>query len=299
MVKLSKRLQCVAEFVTEGARVADIGSDHALLPVYLRQTGRCRSAVAGELNPGPYTAALKQVQAAGLQATVAVRRGNGLDVIEAADETDTVIIAGMGGVLISEILEAGRVKGKLANVYKLILQPNVGEFAVRRWLVAHNWLLKAETILEEDGKIYEIIQAVREVGVSEAGMNDSGSTGVDNGTDADNKTADAHNGMRDGDPDTAQNGNRSLYDTGLIFDECGIQVTQELLYSLGPLLIRNPNEVWRKKWQLELDKLEHICQQLAQSGQQESREKESTLRQEMNKIKEVLACSHRDKPSSS
>ena len=78
MIKLSRRLQTIADQVTQGARVADIGSDHALLPVYLIQSGRCPSAIAGELNTGPYQAARKQTAEAGLKAVIEVRQGDGL-----------------------------------------------------------------------------------------------------------------------------------------------------------------------------------------------------------------------------
>lgn len=138
--------------------MADIGSDHALLPVFLAQQGVVRTAIAGELNPGPYEAARKQVKEAGLESRIAVRRGDGLSVLEPG-EADTVTIAGMGGGLIVSILTAG--KPQLEGVNWLVLQPNVGEELVRRWLLQEGWLLREEDILEEDGKIYEVLCASR------------------------------------------------------------------------------------------------------------------------------------------
>ncbi|GIP39627.1 tRNA (adenine(22)-N(1))-methyltransferase [Paenibacillus sp. J31TS4] len=158
MVTLSNRLLAIARQVPQGARLADIGSDHALLPVYLAQTGRIASAIAGEVNPGPYQAALQQVKEAGLKGRIAVRRGDGLEVLSTG-EADTITIAGMGGNLIVKILSEGA--AKLAGVRCLVLQPNVGEEAVRRWLVQENWALVREEILEEDGKRYEILTAER------------------------------------------------------------------------------------------------------------------------------------------
>ena len=110
MIKLSRRLQTIADQVTQGARVADIGSDHALLPVYLIQSGRCPSAIAGELNTGPFQAARKQTAEAGLKTVIEVRQGDGLSVLEPG-EADTVTIAGMGGSLMADILEAGGTQG--------------------------------------------------------------------------------------------------------------------------------------------------------------------------------------------
>lgn len=160
MVLISKRLNMIAEMVPAGSKLADIGSDHALLPVFLCQQGKVRSAVAGELNPGPYAAALKQVSDAGQKDRIVVRRGDGLAVIEPGD-ADVVTIAGMGGSLIASILAAGDGEGKLEGVRKLVLQPNVGEELVRRWIAQNGWFLEEERILEEDGKIYEILAAVR------------------------------------------------------------------------------------------------------------------------------------------
>lgn len=156
MIVLSERLMKIAEQVPAGSRLADIGSDHALLPAFLAENGRIAFAVAGEVNPGPYAAARKQVEEAGLARVIDVRLGDGLEVV-AAGEVDVVAIAGMGGNLIASILEAG--KAKLSGVRRLVLQPNVGEEAVRRWLHREGWLLAGEQIVEEDGKIYEILTA--------------------------------------------------------------------------------------------------------------------------------------------
>lgn len=155
-VKLSERLWQVARFVPEQCRLADIGSDHALLPVYLVQEGRVTAAIAGEINEGPLNAALRQVQRAGLTGRIAVRQGDGLDVI-AAGEVDAVTIAGMGGAAIVGILERGR--ARLEGVTRLVLQPNVGADAVRAWLDERNWLLDGETVVAEDGQFYEIMAA--------------------------------------------------------------------------------------------------------------------------------------------
>jgi tRNA (adenine22-N1)-methyltransferase len=159
MIKLSKRLATIAELVPDGSALADIGTDHALLPVYLVQQGRIRKAVAGELNLGPYEAALRQVRKAGLESSVSVRRGDGLRVL-APGEADAITIAGMGGGLIVNILDQDE-KGVLAHVRTLILQPNVAEDAVRRWLLEHDYVLDKERIVEEDGIAYVILKAVQ------------------------------------------------------------------------------------------------------------------------------------------
>ncbi|HFI0112998.1 TPA: tRNA (adenine(22)-N(1))-methyltransferase TrmK [Streptococcus suis] len=155
--KLSRRLEAVASFVPQGARLADVGSDHAYLPLFLVEQGRIDFAVAGEVVQGPYQSAQQNVEQAGQSDKISVRMANGLAAVELDDQVSTVTIAGMGGRLIAEILEAG--KDKLGPVERLVLQPNNREDDVRRWLLAHDFQLIAEEILEENDKIYEILVA--------------------------------------------------------------------------------------------------------------------------------------------
>ncbi|MBS7576527.1 MULTISPECIES: tRNA (adenine(22)-N(1))-methyltransferase TrmK [unclassified Enterococcus] len=153
--KLSKRLETVAGFVPQNARLADIGSDHAYLPVYLTKTKQISYAIAGEVVKGPFESAKKEVEAQGLASKIKVRLADGLAAIQPEDEIDTVTIAGMGGQLISEILNADL--EQLINVKRLILQPNVGECGLRRWLNQNGYHIVAESILQEHQKIYEVI----------------------------------------------------------------------------------------------------------------------------------------------
>lgn len=154
---LSNRLQTVANFVKPGARLADIGSDHAYLPVYLAQQGVTSFAIAGEVVKGPYLNAVSEIKTENLINVIQARLANGLFAIEPSDQIDTITIAGMGGTLIAEILEQGQ--ARLSHQERLILQPNVGEDNVRRWLATHQYQIVAERILAEDGHIYEIIVA--------------------------------------------------------------------------------------------------------------------------------------------
>lgn len=156
MTVLSQRLSRIAAHIPKGARMADIGTDHALLPVYLAKTGTIVSAIAGELNEGPFQAALNQVRESGVEHVVLVRKGDGLSVV-APGEVDTVVIAGMGGPLMCAILDAGR--EVLQQVNRLVLQPNVGVPGVRLWLRDHGWVLQAEELVKEDRHFYEILVA--------------------------------------------------------------------------------------------------------------------------------------------
>lgn len=154
---LSKRLAMVASFVPQGARLADIGSDHAYLPAALVLAGKIQTAVAGEVVAGPYQNMENEIQQNGLAGQITPRLADGLDAIHPEERIDTVVIAGMGGTLITDILDRGQ--AHLTGVQRLILQPNVGEPRLRAWLQAHRYQIMAERLVDEDGHIYEIIVA--------------------------------------------------------------------------------------------------------------------------------------------
>ena len=154
---LSARLACVASLVPAGARVADIGSDHAYLPAALVLDGKIDFAIAGEVVKGPYENAVREIKDHQLEGRVIPRLADGLAAIEPADKVDTITIAGMGGSLIASILEKD--KNKLTGIKRLVLQPNVGESQLREWLMNNYYQIMNEKIIEEDNHIYEIIVA--------------------------------------------------------------------------------------------------------------------------------------------
>ncbi|WJP96949.1 tRNA (adenine(22)-N(1))-methyltransferase [Macrococcus bovicus] len=152
---IGTRLMKVADYVT-GTSVADIGSDHAYLPIYLVEQQRIERAVAGEVVEGPFQAAVRNVRSEGLADKIQVRLGSGLEVIDSG-EVDCITICGMGGPLISDILLSGR--AKLASRPRLILQSNIHSEAVRQALQTLGYKIIAEDILKEKKHIYEIIVA--------------------------------------------------------------------------------------------------------------------------------------------
>ncbi len=155
--KLSQRLKVVADFVPQNSRVADIGSDHAYLPVYLMKQKQIEFGIASEVAKGPLDNAIQEIKAEGLSDRIDTRLADGLLSVQPEDKIDCVTIAGMGGTLIKNILENG--KSHLSGDELLILQPNVGEDRLRTWLMNNQYEINDETILREDGHTYEIIVA--------------------------------------------------------------------------------------------------------------------------------------------
>lgn len=157
-IALSKRLAAIAAFVNEDADVADIGTDHGILPIYLCRQNSSRKAVAADLRDGPLAAARKNIQKYHMEDRIELRLGSGVSVLKNEDRIDTIMIAGMGGPLIVSILDDGR---DLVNSLpsQLVLQPNVAAVEVRQWLLNNNWELMDECIIEEDDHYYEILTA--------------------------------------------------------------------------------------------------------------------------------------------
>lgn len=158
-IELSKRLKKVAEFVKADEMILDIGSDHAYLPIYLVQQQKIPAAIAGEVVPGPFDKAKKEITHYGLDNQIEARLGSGFDVIDSSEKMGTVFICGMGGLLISEILTAGLKQQKISPKTRLVLQPNNKEDELRRMLMAADFEIKEEAIVKEKGKFYEIIVA--------------------------------------------------------------------------------------------------------------------------------------------
>ena len=159
MIELGERLTKVANFVPKDSKVCDVGSDHAYLPVYLIQNNQITSAVAGEVAEGPFLSAKQTVRDYRMEDHIEVRFGDGLQILSKEDEVTAVTICGMGGELISRILEAGYSGSHLNGRERLILQPNVAEHFVREWLMNHSYQIVEETVVSDNHRLYEIIVA--------------------------------------------------------------------------------------------------------------------------------------------
>ena len=155
-MKLDARLQAVLDFVPEGGAVADIGTDHSYLAAALIGEGRAEHVIASDLNLGPCEAARRTVREQNLKEQIEVRQGDGLTVL-APGEVQTACIAGMGGALMADILEAAPLVVK--KLHALVLQPMNGEYELRHYLYQHSWHIADETLVVADDRIYTVIRA--------------------------------------------------------------------------------------------------------------------------------------------
>lgn len=143
--------------VTPGSRVADIGTDHAYLPIWLCQQDRIPSAIAADLRKGPLEAASANIRQAGLQERIETRLSDGLHAFKKG-EAETLILAGMGGRLVCRILGDGRTL--LPDLHEILLQPQSDIADVRRFLADSGFMIAEETCTEDEGKFYPVIRAV-------------------------------------------------------------------------------------------------------------------------------------------
>lgn len=155
-MKLSNRLIAIANFVPKNSIVADIGTDHGYIPVYLVENNIAKKVIGTDISKGSLDKIIDYIKTLNLEHIIDARLGDGLEVIKPY-EVDTVIIAGMGGLLIRDILEKNKeVTDSIAN---FILQPMVAAKELRQYLVDNNFEIIEEELVKEDGKYYEIIFA--------------------------------------------------------------------------------------------------------------------------------------------
>ena len=160
MTELSKRLQTIASFVRPGSRIADVGTDHGFLPIYLIEQEIASHGIAMDVRKGPLSRAQEHIAEAGLEEKIETRLGNGLEKL-IPGEADTVIIAGMGGPLMLDILRAGsHVSGA---VERFVLSPQSDWRGFCLGLRELGLLIVREEMICEDGKYYVIMEAVHDV----------------------------------------------------------------------------------------------------------------------------------------
>ncbi|NLM11897.1 MAG: SAM-dependent methyltransferase [Clostridiaceae bacterium] len=155
MINITGRLLKITSMLGKCTKPADIGTDHAYIPIYLIQSGRCNSVVATDIKEGPLLKARKNIEKYQLSDRIELRLGDGMKPIR-DDECDAFIIAGMGGVVITEILNASIEKAKKAKA--LILQPAYYEEVLREFLLQNGFCIETEALVRDEGRMYTIIR---------------------------------------------------------------------------------------------------------------------------------------------
>lgn len=157
-IMIDSRIKAVMNFVEKNSRVADIGTDHGYLAIELVKNSLASFVVAGDKNAQPLDAAKKNIAAVGLSDFIDTRLGDGLKILREG-EVDTICIAGMGGALITEILNDS--PQILKSAKQLILQPMNAMDKLQAWLKNNSWYIADIELAEVGGIIYEIISAVK------------------------------------------------------------------------------------------------------------------------------------------
>lgn len=155
MVKISNRLMTAAALVTQGYTLADVGTDHGYIPIYLLQQKKIPAAIAMDINEGPLERAKKHIALYGLQAYIQTRLSDGVAALKPG-EVEAVLIAGMGGGLVMHILKDGEKVCQSAK--ELILQPQSEIEHVREFLREKGYTILAEDMVYEDGKFYPMMK---------------------------------------------------------------------------------------------------------------------------------------------
>lgn len=156
-MQISERLRAVSGMITSGYRLADVGTDHGYIPIELVLSEKIPSAIAMDVNRGPLERARAHIGAYGLEDRISTRLSDGLEKL-APGEADSVLIAGMGGMLTVRILRNGM--DVLEQVKELVLQPQSDIREVRRFLLEEGFVIADEDMVEEDGKFYPMMRAV-------------------------------------------------------------------------------------------------------------------------------------------
>ncbi len=154
MENLYLRLKTIAELVPRNAKACDVGTDHGFLPIYLLSSGKAKSVIATDINEKPLKKAEENIKKSGVEG-ISLRLCDGLSGVSKA-EVDTVIIAGIGGEVISGILSrsVGIVnRGEVT----LILQPTTSPEFLRKYLYENGFSVKREVPVEENGKLYSVM----------------------------------------------------------------------------------------------------------------------------------------------
>lgn len=152
-MKLSDRLQLIANKINQGETMADIGTDHGFLPIYLTETGKCPHVIMSDISPGSLKKAADNCKSYNSAFQFDLRLGNGIDVLEDG-EVDVVVLAGIGGLLAADILSWNMKKSR--SIKKYIMQPRNNAGRLRHWLYCNGFEITGENLVREGRFICEV-----------------------------------------------------------------------------------------------------------------------------------------------
>lgn len=279
-VQLSARLTAIANMVSRGKRVCDVGCDHGFVSIYLVQKGIAPFVLAMDVGKGPLAQAQKHVEEAGLTGRITTRLSDGLAAYR-ENEAECLVIAGMGGPLMSRILS----DAKAGTFTELVLAPQSEIPQFRRFLDEHGFGIVEEELVYEDGKYYPVMKAVpRTVQIvygdrrAAAAEDDSARTAEGSGTQAtaeesNVRTAAADSGMQ------ITPGNAA---------ERSFTSEKELGYRFGALLLARKHPVLLQYLHKEREKLREILGELENRQGERIEERRNTLRKELYDIEKAL-----------
>ena len=153
-MRISNRLKAITEFIEEEDKIIDVGCDHALLDIYLKEKYENINIIASDIKLGAYKQAQKNIEKHELEEKIDLRLGDGLSVA-AAKEFNTIVISGMGYYTIKKILSAN---DKLKYVKKIIIQCNTDVIKLRKNIIKLGYKIEKEKLIEDNDIIYTIIE---------------------------------------------------------------------------------------------------------------------------------------------
>ena len=156
-MNLKGRLKLIYDMIPQCDILCDIGTDHALIPAYALLNNRCRRAIATDVRQGPLERAKKTLRAYNLEGLMELRRGDGLEPIS-LEEADVIVMAGMGGLLITRLLADQIEKARRAR--RIIIQPMHAQELIRPFLWEHGFAVTDEAIAREGKKLYQVMSVV-------------------------------------------------------------------------------------------------------------------------------------------
>lgn len=252
MGRLSKRLHHILALVPQAECVADIGTDHGYVPIWLVEQGICKRAIAMDVRKGPLQRAQDHIQEKGLGGYIETRLSDGLCALHPG-EAQVIVIAGMGGNTMERILEKGA--GVLTDTTILILQPQSELPEFRRFLLRQGFVFLTEDMVEEDGKYYPMMKVRR--GVKQRIK--PGEAGTEQ-------------------PDAA----------GGIVDAAGGLLYNDIELMYGPVLLKQKHPVLKEFLQRQEKKQEEIAKQLRKQKTETASARLFSLEQELLGIRRAL-----------